>query len=78
MLSVHSLDPPPEIQVPFTARQPAETSIPWAKVEVAFVSVTSIAPAKVEVAVVVPVKNADTISPTTESFAKGEVVPIRR
>ena len=37
---------------------------------------TSIAPAKVLVAVVVPVKYAPTISPTTESFAYGLVVPM--
>ena len=49
------------------------------KVEVAFVPVprTSIKPLKVEVAVVeVAVKYWATASPTTESFAYGEVVPM--
>lgn len=39
---------------------------------------TVIAPPKVEVAVVVPVKNAATTCPTTERRAYGEVVPIPR
>ena len=73
-------DEPPR-QIPFTEKHPLVKLIPFAKVEDAVVDLTSrrfveIPPAKVDVAVVVPVKKEPTISPTTESGAYGLVVPI--
>src|SRR3989338_4092891 len=72
---------PLDKHVPPIAKQPPERSMPFANVELAVVDVTSSAalrtpPPNVEVAVVVAVKNAPTISPTTESFAYGVEVPM--
>ncbi len=66
---------------PPTAKHPPAKVIPFANVEVAVVEVifnalVCIPPAKVDVAVVVPVKYAATTCPTTESGAYGELVPI--
>ena len=49
---------PDSTHVPLIATQPEDTSMPWANVEVAPASVTSMAPAKVEVAVEVAMKLA--------------------
>ena len=75
--------PAPPIQVLLIAKHPPEMVIPFANVDVAVVEATWIAPPatrrpppRVVVAVVVPVKWLATTSPTTESFAYGEVVPM--
>jgi len=71
----------PATHEPLTSRkQPPVSCIPFAKVLVAEVDVTSRAatrkpPVKVDVAVVVAVKFAPTTSPTTESFAYGVLEP---
>jgi hypothetical protein len=75
------LPEPDEIQIPPTEKQPLVKLIPLENVELAVVEVTESVPvcnppAKVEVAEVVAVKNADTVSPTTESLAYGVVVPM--
>jgi len=65
--------PPPVTQVPFTAKQPALKSMPWAKVEVAFpvwLIARTLRPCEmVEEAVVeVALKASNTASPATESL----------
>ncbi len=75
-------DPPsPDRQVPLIEKHPPVKLIPLAKVEEAVVEVTfsrfvEIPPAKVDVAVVVEMKELATTVPPTESFEYGDVVPI--
>ena len=76
ILEVHGVCEPPRLrQLPPTAKHPVAMLIPFAAVDVP-VPLIAMLPPKVLVAVVVPVKYAPTICPTTESFAYGLDVPM--